>query len=104
VSRQRYVFGESQLQRLNSLLAQYEGTHNYHNFTVSWRGGGGIGAWGVLGIMGQREVAREEQEATVRGDTQLPQLHGELAAAHSTATSLTIFTHFVCAAVGIVGT
>jgi tRNA U38,U39,U40 pseudouridine synthase TruA len=34
VSKQRFVFGPAQLQRLNSLLAQYEGTHNYHNFTV----------------------------------------------------------------------
>lgn len=34
-SRQRYVFGDSQLARLNSLLSQYEGTHNYHNYTVS---------------------------------------------------------------------
>lgn len=33
-SRQRYVFGEAQLARLNALLAQYEGTHNYHNYTV----------------------------------------------------------------------
>lgn len=34
-SRQRYVFGDSQLARLNGLLSQYEGTHNYHNYTVS---------------------------------------------------------------------
>lgn len=38
VSRQRYVFGAVQLQRLNELLAQYEGTHNYHNFTVCTSG------------------------------------------------------------------
>lgn len=29
-----FVFGEADVQRLSSLLKQYEGTHNFHNFTV----------------------------------------------------------------------
>ena len=29
-----FVFGETDVQRLSSLLKQYEGTHNFHNFTV----------------------------------------------------------------------
>ena len=29
-----FVFGEADVQRLSSILKQYEGTHNFHNFTV----------------------------------------------------------------------
>jgi tRNA U38,U39,U40 pseudouridine synthase TruA len=41
-AKARYVFGPEQLSRLNRLLSQYEGTHNFHNFTVSRRGCSGV--------------------------------------------------------------
>jgi tRNA U38,U39,U40 pseudouridine synthase TruA len=34
-SRSRFEFGPGQLAQLNMLLQQYEGTHNFHNYTVS---------------------------------------------------------------------
>eukprot|EP00879_Flechtneria_rotunda_P024275 GHRR01025727.1.p1 GENE.GHRR01025727.1~~GHRR01025727.1.p1 ORF type:complete len:494 (+),score=222.50 GHRR01025727.1:219-1700(+) len=33
-SRSRFVFSTEHLQRLNQVLKQFEGTHNYHNFTL----------------------------------------------------------------------
>lgn len=33
-SQSEFVFDEAAVQRLSSLLRQYEGTHNFHNFTV----------------------------------------------------------------------
>lgn len=44
-SRQRFVFGDAQLQRLNALLAHYEGTHNFHNFTVGFFCFGWLVGW-----------------------------------------------------------
>lgn len=36
--------GSSELQRLNKILGQYVGTHNFHNFTVSAAAGGHVAA------------------------------------------------------------
>lgn len=33
-SNSAFVFGEADVDRLSSILKQYEGTHNFHNFTV----------------------------------------------------------------------
>jgi hypothetical protein len=66
IAASNYVFTEEERARVNALLSQYVGTHNFHNYTVRRRRGFGVVGVGRCQIAGARRLWGLERVPFIR--------------------------------------